>query len=182
MRPITSQMPPPRCVATSLSLGNSSKIPHHHRHVEVATQLEERLRLVVVRIGMLVARADHHAFHAIYFDRPFQLLEIVVAPVGDRARKRIDFSGMLVLLLGQIFVDLAVLGEDRLGLRMAHIGGVIADDRDVDAVSFLRGEHVLDRHRAAPLPAGCRRLFGRIDVRMNRGCGSDKVSQMTRED
>jgi hypothetical protein len=73
---------------------------------------------------------------------------------------------MLVLLLGQIFVDLAVLGEDRLGLRMAHIGGVIADDRDVDAVSFLRGEHVLDRHRAAPLPAGCRRLFGRIDVRM----------------
>src|SRR6202023_894096 len=51
----------------------------------------------------------------------------------------------------------------------AHVVGGVGDDADGDARLVLGIEHVLDRHRAAPAPAGAApavegRLLGRIDV------------------
>ena len=136
----------------------------HHRDVEIGAELEERPCLVGVRVVVLMAGADHHALHAVDLDRAFQLLEIVVASVRDRACERIDLAGVLVLLLGQEFVDLAVLVENLVEVGVPQVRRVVADDGGGDAMLVLRRQHVLDCHRALALPGGRGLLLRRIDM------------------
>src|SRR6266478_5178087 len=120
MRPIISQMPPPRWVPTSLSVGNFSKMPRtisranakalsigrptleaqpivlhaflaeadrgrvdHHRHVELGRQLEERQRVVVIRIAALEARRDPCALEPILLHCALEFAQEFVAAIGN---------------------------------------------------------------------------------------------------
>src|SRR2546430_16393642 len=63
------------------------------------SQLEERQRLVIVRIFALQARRDPGALEAVDFDGTFELAQKLVAAVGDR-RGHADDGRVFRLALG----------------------------------------------------------------------------------
>ncbi len=80
---------------------------HEHRNVELGCELEERPRIVVVRIGAPVARTDQHAAQVVLFHRAFELAQVIVAAARDRDRERDDLVLVLVAQRREIFVGFA---------------------------------------------------------------------------
>ncbi len=69
---------------------------HEHRNVEIAGEAEERPRVVVVRIGPPVARADQHSAQVILFHRALELAQMRVAATRNRDRERDEAAFVLV--------------------------------------------------------------------------------------
>src|SRR6266404_4642011 len=109
MRPITSQMPPPRWQPTNFRLGKFSKTPRtimremaKHSSKGRPTLDASRYSLmrsspkptdgacIVVGIRSLVAGVDEHAFHAVFNDRPLQLFQKWLAAAGQGTGKDDD--------------------------------------------------------------------------------------------
>ena len=97
-----------------------------HRHVELLRQLEERHRLVVVRIVALQARRDPGALEAVLLDGALELAQELVAAIGHGRGHADDLAVIFVLALGvEAVLALAAL-ELLLRVHVAQIVDRIA--------------------------------------------------------
>ena len=138
----------------------------HHRHVELAGQLEERHGIVVVRIAALEARCDPGALEPVLLDGALELAQERVAAVRHR-RGHADDRGILGLLGGvETILPLAAL-ELLLAIHVAQIVQRIGDDGDVHPADLGGLERVLDRGRDAA-------ALGGADVAVESGSGEGR--------
>ena len=133
----------------------------HHRHVELGRQLEERQRVVIIRIAALEARCDPCAFEPILLHRALEFAQELVAAIGNRRGHPDD--GIVFGLASRVELILPLAPIELLpAIHVAQIVNRIADDGDIDAADLRGFERVLDRGRAAA-------LFGRPDIAMELG-------------
>src|ERR1043166_7751826 len=79
---------------------------HEHGNIEIAGELEERPRIVVVRKGAAVARIDQHAAQVVLLYRALEFAQVLVAATRDRDCERDELSLVLVAQRGEILVRL----------------------------------------------------------------------------
>ncbi len=111
---------------------------HHHRYSQAANQFEKRLRLIVVRVGVLMARVDEHSVQAVFDDRPFQLLHKWRATARQGAGKNNDAIFILLLDLGGILVPAAQERKRFVVGLVLEIVDRVTDDAALDAGFFVR--------------------------------------------
>src|SRR5207247_6939131 len=80
---------------------------HEHRDVEIASKQEERPRIIVVRVGAAMARADQHAAQVVLLDGALELSQVLVAAARDRNRERDEAALVAIAQRREILVRLA---------------------------------------------------------------------------
>ena len=134
----------------------------HHRHVQIARELEERQRFLVIGIVALKARRDPGTLEPVFGHGALELPQEGISAIGVGRGKTVD-RVVLVLLLG----DIAVVARQHFqlagGIVVAQPVQRIADTGDIDAARLLRLKDILDRMRRRPFV-----VAGREDPAMKR--------------
>ena len=129
-------------------------------------QFKERLGLVVIGVGALMARIDQHAMQSVLHNRALEFLDKRRAAAGQRAGKDDNPVFIFLLDLRAVFVP-ALQKRQRLfvGFVFQIMNGV-ADDAALDAGLFVGFQEIFNRQWRSAAPTALFGHFRRIDMGM----------------